>query len=356
MPFSARDRVGERYIAAMSKGSRRRQPALLRGHVPLLLISLAVGCGGGPDVSGHEHDGGGQRVEPCGVTSTPCARREAVAARLTLPTAPTDLAVDLDGDGHPDNAYGAILRVLASQGFAPQAMQDAAVLSGQAIVLVNEDSIDPAFATDPGSAVGRILRGVPQGDPDYSGAGTFTLDTAAGAAVYQGPIVQDVFTSTTTDAPTTPLPLMPAQSGQALPLYAARLILTNASGGLVAGQINGAWKASDVQTTLLPSMAVALSQEIAADPTAQSSQNLKQIFDQGDGSGGSCMDADGSTSQPNDGVIGACELAGNSLVTSLFAPDVQLFDASGRYAPVPSGPNKNGLSVGVGLTLVTAQF
>lgn len=341
-------------MSESSAGAGRRP--LIRVHASVLLIPLLIGCGGGTHVCAPERDAGAQPVAACGLMSTPCSRRKAVAATIVLPTSRTDLAADLDGDGRPENAYGAILGVLAAQGLAPQAMQDAAVLKGDAIVLVNEDSVDPAFASDPGSAVGRILRGVAQPNPDYSGAGTFSLDTAGGVAAFQGPIVQGVFTATETDAPTTPLPLMPVLAGATLPLYAARLTLTNASGGLVSGQINGAWKASDVQTILLPALAVTLNQGIAANPSAQSTQSLKQLFDDGDGSGGACTNPDGTTSPPNDGVIGVCELAGNTLLASLFAPDVQLFDASGRYAPVAGGPNKNGLSVGVGLTLASAQF
>ncbi|MES1175804.1 MAG: hypothetical protein ABUL62_15895 [Myxococcales bacterium] len=42
------------------------------------------------------------------------------------------------------------------------------------------------------------------------------------------------------------------------------------------------------------------------------------------------------------------------MLTSLFASDVKLFDAQGKYAPNPTSLTKDALSVGIGFTAVKA--
>lgn len=48
------------------------------------------------------------------------------------------------------------------------------------------------------------------------------------------------------------------------------------------------------------------------------------------------------------------EVRASSLLTSLFASDVKLFDAQGKYAPNPTSLTKDALSVGIGFTAVKA--
>jgi len=46
-------------------------------------------------------------------------------------------------------------------------------------------------------------------------------------------------------------------------------------------------------------------------------------------------------------------LSQNSLIKSLFDPDLQMRNASGKYAPVPDGAPRDSLSLGFGFTATT---
>jgi hypothetical protein len=127
------------------------------------------------------------------------------------------------------------------------------------------------------------------------------------------------------------------------------------NGTVVAGQINGAVKNSDLQGTVIPAIAAALEAQVKANPNAQSSKQLLLFFDLGDGNGGPCTNPDGSKGLPNDGMIAECEVATNSLLQTLLAPDVQLFQ-NGVYAPNPANTKPDSLSLGVSFTAIPAQF
>lgn len=301
----------------------------------------------------------------CAAASANCPVLKAVATRIVLPTSATDLALDLDGDGHPDNQYGRILGVLALQGMDVQAAQDAWP-SGEA-VLVDESSVDPTFANDPGAALAHLRRGLAPGDGGIGldagglGAGGFILDPTVAPAAYPGTIAGGIFSSpapaSITQPPVLSLPLaLLAAAPVSLPLYAAHLTIRTSGGQPVSAQINGAWRISDIHDLAIPALAASLTATIAAAPSSASAQQIKQLFDVGDGGGGACANPDGSRGIAGDGVIAACELAGNSLISSLFAPDVQLFDASGAYHPTPGGLAKDALSVGIALNLGVARF
>jgi len=88
---------------------------------------------------------------------------------------------------------------------------------------------------------------------------------------------------------------------------------------------------------------------------------IEAIFDVGDGAkGGPCTDPDYSPGQEGDaakdGVISSCEVATNSLIKNVLAPDVQIFDSSGNYHPNAANTDKDSLSIGVGFTAVPANY
>jgi hypothetical protein len=65
----------------------------------------------------------------------------------------------------------------------------------------------------------------------------------------------------------------------------------------------------------------------------------------------------GTCAQAGDGVISTCEVATNSIIKNILAPDVQMFSNDGlTYAPNPANTHKDSLSVGVGFTAVKATF
>src|SRR5579859_5253539 len=186
---------------------------------------------------------------PCGSSGVSCSLQQAVASRVLVVGASGEFAVDLDGDGQPENQLGNILGTLAAQGLNPQGVEDTAVTSGEVLVLLDEASVDPAYASDPGAAVGRVLQGKSQATPDFSGAGAFTIDGTATPGTYQGTIVASTFSSpdpaTVTNPPVLKIAIA-APTLIAMPLYAAHLKIVNTNGKATSAQVNGAYRESDI--------------------------------------------------------------------------------------------------------------
>jgi hypothetical protein len=57
----------------------------------------------------------------------------------------------------------------------------------------------------------------------------------------------------------------------------------------------------------------------------------------------------------HDGSISTAEVENSALIHSLFAPDVDLFDATGAFHPLTDNV-KDSVSVGFGFTCVPATF
>jgi hypothetical protein len=134
-----------------------------------------------------------------------------------------------------------------------------------------------------------------------------------------------------------------------------------ADGHITGGQLNGAVRDHDVRTKLMPAIAANLTKYVTAHPGTPTTMKLLSVFDNGGkfvpGCGaGTCQNLDGSCAVKGDNTISDCEVATNGLVTNLIAPDVQLFDDAGNYAPNWANTKKDSLSIGFAFTAAPASF
>jgi hypothetical protein len=284
--------------------------------------------------------------------------------QMLVPLARTDYAIDLNGDGHVDNQLGNIIGALAALMFDVQGTAQAAVASGASTTLVELRSADPQLKNDP-SAHTLLERGAPVGGgpSDFTGMGQFVVDLATPAGAFTGALINGTFKSAnpvTTNEPvsfTLQLGLFSSTMVVELPLNGAHVQFTTgtdaASGapGLLQGEIHGSIKNADVQSRLVPAIAQLLSAKIQADPTSATAKMIEQLFDTGN-----CINADGTMAVAGDGRIDPCEVASNAIIQNVLAPDVQIYDANGNYAPNPANTQRDSLSVGLGFTAVQANF
>ncbi len=285
-----------------------------------------------------------------------------VASQIALPMQATDFAVDLDGNGTLDNQLRVVVGIANVLGADPETATNAQVSSGQIILLFDEQSSDSPPTTD--SCAGATAElGVPTGNPDFSGQGQFTVSSSAAAGHFAGPIAASTFLSA---APNTLA--VPVQMQIYLPLFAGPIVVPITGAQLQLdtatrqGQLNGAIRKADIDSTIVPAVAAALEAQVQADPTANGNQQLLALFDTGGTNaangacGADCQNPDKSCAAAGDGHISECEVAASSVSRSAFALDVQLFDANGHWAPNPNGTNKDSMSVGFGFTFVPASF
>lgn len=277
---------------------------------------------------------------------------------VVLPAQRTSFAIDLNGDGKVDNQFGAIVGAFAQLGFAFQANEDRAIETGKLVHLLRLQAKDASLADDP-AAKATLFAGTPTfpAAPDFSGTGAFTIDRALREGRFLGPLRAADYSSinpVTTSAPVSlTLQLGIFSDGEllALPIQGAHIAFRASSTQLIAGQLQGSIRDSDVRGLLIPALARELTHTIQADPTSSASKSLEALFDVG-----GCTDADNTPAQAHDLVIATCELANNSLAQSIFAPDVQIYDSAGNYAPNPTNAAKDSLSFAAGFTAVRGQF
>lgn len=254
-------------------------------------------------------------------------------------------AIDLNGDGSADNQFAQILIALRSVGLLD--MDPAApVTSGQVVYLMRVTSDDATFQND-ASALGEWIVGQPTAPvpPDFTGGGSFQIAAGVAPGVFTAPLAAATFVSAnpvTTVAPVdVPFELRLGENLM-IPLRGSRLAFTVTPGGLINGQLNGSINENDVEAIIIPGLAIYLNQIVAAGgPTATT---VLQLFDTGCNGVGA-----------NDGMIAVCEVANNSLITSLLAPDVDIYAPDGSYAPNPANTDPDSLSFGLRFTAANAQ-
>lgn len=251
-------------------------------------------------------------------------------------------AIDLNGDGTPDNQFAQVLIVLGSVGLD----FGAPVTSGEVVYLMRVTSSDANFQND-AAALGEWVVGQPTAPvpPDFSGGGSFQIAPGVAPGRFTAPLAAAAFVSAnpaTTVAPVeVPFELWLGDN-YFIPLRGSRLAFTVSPGGLTNGQLNGSISEDDVQAIVIPGFAAYFNQIVAAGgPTAMT---LLGIFDTGCNGVGA-----------NDGMIAVCEVANNSLIETLFRPDVDIYAPNGDYAPNPANTDPDSLSFGLRFTAANAQ-
>jgi hypothetical protein len=291
----------------------------------------------------------------------------------------TDYAFDLVGSGRMVNQLGIIMGALAQQNLNPQQGVTQALQSGQVVLLLSEKSADSSFQSD-SCAQATVQNGVSVKTPPTAGA-TYMVDTTETGGTFNGPITAGKFNSSppaTTKMPVTvsiQLPLVPGSDPLKLTVIGAHVQFTYSGGKITGGQINGAIKATDINSTVIPKVADLLESKLAADKNNPSSTDMSilSLFDTGGAAGtqpsGCTMSCTNVCQNPmnasmrscacavsGDGIVDECEVATNSIIKSVLSADVQMYDSSGSYMPNPNGTMKDALSLGLAFTAVSAKF
>jgi hypothetical protein len=305
--------------------------------------------------------GGGSSSDDC-TPSGGSNTGKYVTNSVTVPIQKSDYSIDLNGDGRPDNQLGNIIGALSGQGLNVQDGVTQAINNGTLIILATEKSGDPAFQMDSCAGVNLQLGSLPAGTmmPDYTGSGSFTA-SGNNSDTFAGPISGGKFSSSspvTTKMPVSvslALPLIAGATPVQMNIIGAHLSFTrDASGKLNGGQLQGAIKNSDVQGKIIPNVAMLLTtkvQEIGTPKETPADGQIEMIFDTG-----GCTNPDGSMAVKGDKIISPCEVATSGLIQNVLAPDVQMFDAAGNYAPNKDNTTKDSLSLGLAFTAVGAKF
>jgi hypothetical protein len=266
-----------------------------------------------------------------------------VVNAIALPMSYSDYAVDLDSDGATENQFGNIVKTLLSQMIDAQASENSSITKGEGLTLFSFKNGDPSFGSDSGaSAVSYLAQNV--ATPDFTGKGMFIIDTTVPSGTLSGPLSGGNFLSTdpyTLAMPPTVWVRIGLAPGVAvnMPCMGSRVRFTPRSSGLQMGQLNGGFRKTDIDAILVPGIRQSLDNIAHTMPCDTNCMNVLNTFDTN-----------------NDGMIELSEVQNNILVINILKPDVQLFDASGKWKPTSPATAKDSISFGVGFTAVPAVF
>lgn len=124
------------------------------------------------------------------------------------------------------------------------------------------------------------------------------------------------------------------------------------------GIMHGVVASSDIDLRILPAIAATVTGLINADPMGSTTKTLIMLFEDTSkpASAMKCMTPSKCCkTNPATCVILPAEIK-SSILGTVIAPDVEVFDAMGNWKPVRGGTSPNGLTVGVGFTSVTATY
>ena len=324
--------------------------------VPALFLGLAA-CGG---------DEAGPNCAQEDISAAPNSFQY-VVNQATVPTSALQalevgLNLDDDDNNRVDNRLGEILGILAGQNIDVQAAVDDAINAGDVIILADVKATDLASGC---GSVGVYLGANPNpaacnpNDAMDCGkhlAGDASFEIAPGSpnnTEVIGTVQGGRFLITENDSPgnfSIELDIIEGQDAITLDLVGARVEVGSVSPtGLSNGLIGGAVKASDLETTIIPTMQNLLNDELAtcnaAPPaccaTGSNGALILSLFDDSE----NCM-------------IELTEITQNQLIGTLLTPDTDLLDAAGNYQRNPEDRDgvPDSLSIGLGFSTTTASF
>jgi hypothetical protein len=334
--------------------------------LPLCILASALAlstaaCGGG----GDDDDDGGGVVDPNGTNT------QFVVDKILMPTTAAQanmFGLNLDGDeqGRPDNALGQILSTLAGQAGGSFNLQDAIdeqVNQGDIILLANVQAT--ALTTAAGVGTSIFLGSNPSTAPclnaddvvcglHLDGMTTFDIDAASPSQADSTLVGQIVGGRLTGGPGSVTIELSLVQGGEAL---VANLVGARVEGAITAddmtgGKLGGAITEQALNDDILPALHMILGTTIAEDCTGTADPCCE------DGSTGQLLIDLFDESDPQDCVVTLEELKNNSLISSLLAPDVDLFDgdpSANKFDPRKDGV-KDSLSLGIGFTATGGTF
>lgn len=262
-----------------------------------------------------------------------------VTSRVTPPSTSSQATAygrDVDGDGHTDNQLGSVLAALNGMGMDFMGPWRTDVATGKIVMLQSLRAV--SLATDR-KATWQVWYGVPVANPNFTGSGTFKAGTQHSARIPAKIVNHHLSTS----VGTIPVRMDVGRGVFSMPLVLGRAFAICYAARCSNGRINGAFRSASIDAVLYPRLAQLSTAVIQRDcPTAATCA---------DGSQGRSYEDIFDTN--HDLTVTTAELQSNDLVSTLFAPDLDLFKADGTRG---TDGKRDSISFGFGFGAVKARI
>lgn len=303
----------------------------------------------------------------CRGTDAPGTTYKVVTDSLTLPksTGTRTYNYDFDGDGKAENKLRTLIQVIALAGLDLQASVDLAVASGTTLQLASLTTSDVTSSTCSGVLI--VPAKPTLSPPKFDGTDVLDKVMTAPATLIGAIAAGKLTTKASKDLASTedsPLELSLSLGGMTLtlPLHGLHLEGTvERTGSLVRikdGALHGVISATDLDMRLVPAIADQITRLINSDPMSSTTMTIIALFENMANAvtKTKCMTPSMCCkTSPATCVILPAEVKA-SPIGGVLTPDVEVFDGGGAWKPVPGGRSPNGMTLGVGITAITAAF
>jgi hypothetical protein len=282
-------------------------------------------------------------------TGVGVTNRQLVIDALDAPITGTERetnSFDVDRDGRWDNiVFNAISALITAEpAFDLQPTVDASLASGKVLQLIEAE-------LGAGCAMTMLYEGEDRDMPvnstdNFSGEESFRV-VGNRRGRMAGDRTGNLVSAKPGGQAELRLPLFRGGAPIELPLIEAQVRYRITEDGAIEGAIGGAIRSDVVDGLVIPSFAASLQAVVARDcsgtfpdccPPDTDGQTMLGVFDAND-----------------DCAIDLAEVRGQQFVTTIFAPDVDLYDGP-RLAPGDGDGIKDAVSIGIGFTAVNAFF
>lgn len=364
-------------IKSRSWKSRSWRGIFLGAACGVLVAAAGTGCGG-DDQMNPDNMNADMSTPPtklmCSESMVTGSSNKAATNKLIVPSTAMSYSYDIDGDGRPENQLKNLINTVMLAGLSLQDPIDQAVAKGQAVILMDLKTPDLTNASC--SQASLSLAEAPAAMaplPKFDGTDTFKTATGIMQVKLYGDIKAGKLntvppkdqTAATEQKIDIELPL--AGANLRLAIHGAHIegevkVEKSPSGADILkvnkGAIHGVISKNDIDTVIVPTVATLLTDMVNKDPMGDTAKAIIGLFESKTGatSKAKCMvDADCCAKSPKTCKILPAEVT-ESAIGGVLSPDVEAFDAQGKWGPKAGGKNYNGMSVGLGFTAIQASF
>lgn len=339
--------------------------SLFLGTTGLLLAATGAGCGGDDPME-----------EPMDVKCTAekvtgtSSKYATNALKMPKSSGSMTYASDIDGDGKTENQLKTLVQAVSVAGLNIQEPVNEAVASGEAVILA--DLMSPDLMKSSCSGVTLALAQSPKmGDPlpKFDGADNFKIGEIMGIKLYgkiEGGKLNTTPSKDQSSADEQKITLsLPIGGGNMLPLsirgvhIEGNITMDKGQPVISDGAIHGVISKKDIDGKIVPTVASLVTKMIHDKPTDSTTMTIISLFENmaNDVSKNKCMTDMTKCCKTN---AATCEILPAEVLASpvggVLSADVEAFDGSDAWKPVPGGKNKNAMSVGLGFTMIKANF
>mgnify|MGYP000087110753 CR=1 FL=1 len=335
---------------------------LLSASCGFLLAAASAGCGGDDMMS----------EEKCTADKVSGSSTQYATSDLRLPqsSGSKTYAYDFNKDGKTENQLKTLIQAVTVAGLNLQDSVSKAVADGEAVIL-GELKASDLTSTNCAGVTLSLADPPAMGakPPVFDGSDTFKVGKVMGVKLY-GKITDGKLSTTASadqaaeDEQRIEINL-PLAMGMNLPLalrgvhIEGTVAMDKGQPVLKDGQLHGVISQKDIDGKIVPLVAKLVSGLVNKDPMGSSTKTIVNLFENqmNQVSKDKCMNTPAKCCKTNPMT---CEILDAEIklspVGSVLSSDIEAFDSTDRWAPSKENKNKNGMSVGLGFSMIKAKF